>query len=339
MDRTRQLSLICALAYGLVAATAGTAAAADAQGDPGLAREIDQIRELSSEVSKAVRRVQAENLQLRSTLGREAQRLTANDVTAATLRLARLDAETARLYVTTLDDRIAQREAALSLLDADIEQRAAGPRACRRARATQDAEPELQQPRELHAIGVDLLEGLRKLRKAESERSALTEEWLALLHSRAELRVIGDSAAFDQDPRAVALQAIVARLSRDALRLDNEAGAARPKGAPDPARQRLLRLQAGDAVIRSSVRIADLDLLRMQDQLDFYDDLVGDPAIPVPILHDVLVELDRHRAELGARLAALDRDRLTLEGQRELIQARAAGSAMLTPCHRAWRRI
>ena len=321
--RIRQISLLCALAYGLVSAVAGTAA--DAQGDPGLAREIEQTRELSSEVSKAVRRVQAENLKLRSTLRRGAQKLTGGDITATTLRLARLDADTARLYFTTLDNRIAQREAALSLLGADIEQRAAALQGTPAdPPAPQAAAAELQELRALHAFGSDLLEGLRKLRKAEFERSALTEEWLALLRSRAELRVIRESEGFDRDPRAVALQAIVGRLGRDALRLDNEAGGARPQVAPDPARQGLLRLEAGNAVIRSSVRLADLALLRFEDQLDFYDDLVDDPSIPVPILEDALVELAHHRGELEARLAALDEDRVALEGQRELIRAHAA---------------
>ena len=132
---------------------------------------------------------------------------------------------------------------------------------------------------------------------------------------------------FDQDPRVVAIRAIISRLARDAVRLDNEAGAARPKAAPDPARKGLLQLQAGDAIIRSSVRVGDLELIGLANQLDFYGDLIGDDSIPVPILDEARAELDDQRARLEERLAALDGDRLTLAGQRELIRAQAADSA------------
>jgi hypothetical protein len=116
-------------------------------------------------------------------------------------------------------------------------------------------------------------------------------------------------------------------LARDALRFHNEAGSARPKSAPDPARKFLLQLQAGDAIIRSSVRVGDLELLRVANQLDFDADLVGDDSIPVPILREARVDLDGRRALLENRLAALSDDRLTLEGQRELVRAQAADSA------------
>ena len=101
----------------------------------------------------------------------------------------------------------------------------------------------------------------------------------------------------------------------------------RPKSQPDPARESLLQLQSGDAIIRSSVRVGDLELIRLADQLDFYGDLVGDDSIPVPILYEAQEELDDQRARLESRLAALSGDRLTLEGQRELVRAQAAESA------------
>jgi hypothetical protein len=112
----------CALAFGLVLAFAAAAAAAD---PTGLEREIRETREIAAEVSRAVHRVQTENLKLRSTLGSEVQNLNVEDVTAATLRLGRLDADTARLYVTTLENRIANAEAALRLLEEEFERRAA----------------------------------------------------------------------------------------------------------------------------------------------------------------------------------------------------------------------
>ena len=284
MARRSPQSLRCALALGLVFAFAAAAAADDRTG---LQREIRETQEIAAEMSKAVRRVQAENLKLRRTLGDEAQNLTAEDITATTLRLGRLDADTARLHVTTLENRIAQRRRRCAC---SRKTSIGGPRTCRARRRTRSRRwalrAELQQLRELHAVSIDLIDGLRKLQSAEAESLALAEERLALLRSRAELRTIPETGRFDQDPRVVAIRAIISRLARDAVRLDNEAGAARPKSAPDPARKRLLQLQAGDAIIRSSVRVADLELIRTANQLDFYGDLISDESIPVAILRD-----------------------------------------------------
>jgi hypothetical protein len=229
--------------------------------------------------------------------------------------------------VTTLDNRIAQRESTLRLLEEDINRRATDLHdAPASTLDTLGAKAELQQLEQVRAGSGALLEGLRKLRSAEAERLALAEERLALLRSRAELRTIYEHGGFDKDPRVVAIRAIISRLARDAVRLDNEAGAARPRSAPDPARKGLLQLQAGDAIIRSSVRVGDLELLRLADQLDSYGDLIGDDSIPVPILDEARGDLDNQRARLDERLAALDGDRLTLAGQRELIRAQAADS-------------
>jgi small-conductance mechanosensitive channel len=324
----------CALALGLVLALAAASAADDHNR---LQRDIRETQEIAAEVSRAVRRVQAENLKLRKTLGTEARNLTADDITVTTLRLARLDADTARLHVTTLENRIAQREGTLRLLEEDINRRVEDlESAPETALETLAVRAQLQQSRELHAVSIDLLAGFRKLHEAEAERLALAEERLALLRSRAELRRIPETGRFDQDPRIVAIRTIISRLARDAVRLDNEAGAARPKAAPDPARQGLLQLEAGDAIIRSSVRVADLQLIRAGNQLDFYEDLIGDESIPLGILREARVELGEQRMQLERRLAALNGDRLTLEGQRELILAQAtapaeAGAAHLGP--------
>jgi moderate conductance mechanosensitive channel len=316
----------CALALGLVLAFASALAAAD---PTGLEREIRETREIAAEVSRAVHRVETENLKLLETLGSEVQNLTAEDVTATMLRLGRLDADTARLYVTTLENRIANGETALRLLEEDFERRGADLEgAPADTLETLGAQAELQQLWEMRTVRIDLIDALRNLRNAESERLALADEHLALLSSRADLRTIHQDGRFDQDPRVVAIRAIISRLSHVALRLDNEAGSSRPKtAAADPARKRLLQLQSGDAIIRSSVRVADLELVGTENQLDFYEELIGDDAIPIPILQQARAKLDDDAAQLKSRLAALHGDRLTLEGQRELIRAQAADSA------------
>ena len=315
--------LRCALALGLVLPFASASAAAD---PAGLEREIRETREIAAEVSRAVHRVQTENLKLRRTLGTEVQNLTAEDVTATTLRLGRLDADTARLYVTTLENRIANGEAALRLLEEDFERRAADLQgAPETALETLGAQAELQQLREMRTVHIDLIDGLRNLRNAESERLALADEQLALLRSRAELRTIHQ--AWKHSIRIPGWS----RFGRPSLACrttpcGSTTSPAQPgrNRQPDPARKSLLQLQSGDAIIRSSVRVGDLELIRLADQLDFYGDLVGDDSIPVAILDEAREELDDQRARLEDRLAALSGDRLTLEGQRELVRAQAA---------------
>ena len=286
----RRAALRCALALGLVLAFGAGSAAAERTG---LQREIRETREFVAEIAEAVRRVQAENLKDQRTLGSEVRNLTAEDVTVTTLRLGRLDADTARLHVTTLENRIAQREATLRLLEDDINRRAAGMQGTPATTLeTLGAQAELQQLRELRGVSIELVDGLRDLRRAEAERLALTEERLAVLRSRAELRTIHEHGAFERDPKVVALRATISRLARDALRLDNEAGVTRPKSAVDPARNGLLQLQAGDAIIRSSVRVRDLELIGLANQLDFYGELVDDDSIPAAILDQARSELD-----------------------------------------------
>ncbi len=190
--------LRCALALGLVCTFVAGSTAFERTG---LEREIRGTQEVAADVANAVRRVQLENLKLLITLRKKVRELTAEDVTVTTLRLSRLDADTALLHVTTLDTRIAQREAELRLLEEDINGRAAELQgAPATAPETRNAQAELRQLRTLHAANVDLMEGFRKLRSAEAEGLALAGERLALLRSRAELGTIHEHGGFDQDP-------------------------------------------------------------------------------------------------------------------------------------------
>ena len=323
--RGRACAWLFQLALGLAAGLcAATSFGADPPGTKAVQRQIEDTRAIDAEVSSAVRRVQAENLGLRRTLVSEVRTLTVDEVTAAALRLARLDADTARLHVTTLAARIAQREASTSLLDQDIDRRASSLQvAPATTLKTLGAKAGLDQLRELRAANVDLIDGMRDLRSAESEHLALADERLALLRSRARLAAIRANDGLDQDPKAVAIEAVISRLGREAIQLYNEVGSTRPKASTDPARKAFLQLEAGDAIIRGSVRVGDLDLIRIGNQLTFFDELVQDDSIPIAILEEARAELDADQGRLRDRLAALQADRLTLDGQRELVGAQA----------------
>ncbi len=165
----------------------------------------------------------------------------------------------------------------MSLLEQDIDRRTSDLQgAPPSALKTLGARAELQQLRELRAVNVDLIDGMRDLQSAEAEHLALAEERLALLRSRAELRTIRDNDGLDRDPRAVAIGAVITRLGREAIQLYNEAGVTRPKAKADPAHKAFLQLAAGDAIIRSSVRVADLDLIRVDNQLNSFAGLIED---------------------------------------------------------------
>ena len=154
-------------------------------------------------------------------------------------------------------------EAALRLLEEDFERRAAdlegAPAA---ALETLGAQAELQQLWEMRTVRIDLIDGLRNLRDAELERLALADERLALLSSRADLRTIHQDGGFRSGSQG-------GRDSGDHLSPIARRPAARQRGRqrpgrnrqPDPARKSLLQLQSGDAIIRSSVRVGDLELI------------------------------------------------------------------------------
>ncbi len=86
----RACVLLRQLAIGLsVCLPAVTSFGAEQPGARAVQREIEETRAIGAEVSVAVRRLRAENPRLQRTLGIEVQSLTAEDVTASVLRLAR----------------------------------------------------------------------------------------------------------------------------------------------------------------------------------------------------------------------------------------------------------
>jgi small-conductance mechanosensitive channel len=314
----------------LVLIAAETSFGAEPSSVTALQREIEDTRDIAAEVLKAVPRVEQENAELGATLSAAARDLSAADISAPMLQAAGLDVDAVRSHLRTLDNRIEQREAALGLLDQEIEQYTSSVRQMpTQALVTLAAEAEHHEQRELRAIVIELIEGLRRLRDAEAEHLALVEERLALLQSRIELRAIRDNSGFDQDPRIVALRAIVSRLTRDSTRLANQAAAIPPSSTADRIRRRLLELQADDAIARGTLRLADLDLLRIQSHIDFLDDLVDDLSIPVRVLRAGRLELDNLQAQLDDRLMAFDEERRAVAGWRKRIVAQEVESSAL----------
>lgn len=269
-------------ALGLLAALLmATSPRADPARIEALQQEIDETREIAAEVASAAPRVQRENAEFRAALSAEARTLTEADISAPMLRLAGLDVGAARSHLATLNNGIEQRRAALGLLDEEIARAAATLRAMPAdALATLAAKAEQQKLEESQALGFEVIADLRLLRNAEAERLALAEERLALLQSRVELGAVRDQSGFAKDPRALAMRAVISRLTRDSTQLANQAAAIVPISTDERTRKRLLELQADDASARGTLRLADLDLLRTQSQIDFLGDLGGDLSIP-----------------------------------------------------------
>lgn len=283
-----------------------------------LPRVVDDTRDVAAEVTKAVQRVERKNATRRDSLSAEARHSGAADISAPMLRAAGLEVDAARSQVRTTADRIERRETEIDLLDQQLERQAATQRAD--AEEAPAAEVEQQGPLgELRAVSAELLEALQRLADAEAEQLVLAEERLALLQSRVELGAIRDLGAFEEDPRVTALRAIVSRQTRDGTRLANEAAAIEPESVASSEQKQLLALQAHDAVARATQRLIDLDLLSIQGQIGFLDELAGNRAVPVRVLRDGRSELDVLRGRLEAQLQELTEERLALTDQRKLI--------------------
>ena len=309
---------------------AGASFGADQLGVAKLQREINDTQDIAAEVAKAIGRVQQENTALGASLSTAARNLTAADISAPMLQAAGLDVDAVRSHLRTLDNRIEQRAEALGLLDQEINQYTSTIRQTPASTlAMLAAEAEHQEQRQLRAIISELIEDLHRLRAAEAEHLALAEERLALLQSRVELRAISDNGGFDQDPLVVALRAIVSRLTRDSTRLANEAAAISPSSPADRMRRRILELQADDAIARGTLRLADLDLLRIQSQIDFLEGLVDDLSIPVRVLREGRFELDALQAQLDDRLSEFDEEERVVASRRERIATQTAEASEL----------
>ncbi len=93
--------------------------------------------------------------------------------------------------------------------------------------------------------------------------------------------------------------------------------------------KQLLELQADDAIARATQRLIDLDLLSIQSQIGFLDELAGNRAVPVRVLRDGRSELGVLRSRLETQLQELTDERLALSDQRKLIDGQGGEASDL----------
>ena len=84
------------------------------------------------------------------------------------------------------------------------------------------------------------------------------------------------------DPRKELIQGVIVSLIRDSARMANQATEVTGRDPWRSSMMRLLELESDDAMMRANLRQVDLQLLRLEGQLDVYATLLEDRAMPTP---------------------------------------------------------
>ena len=318
--RTRLLSVLsfCLLCTSI----SGTrpALGQDATGAVALQQQIATLQQLRVELEHGHQRVRQGIGALRDRLNREDRKLTTEQVSAPLLRSARLATETGLSRLSALDSRIDYRNRQLRNLDQQISLRDSEIDTLNKETSVPtDATRELQDLRHLRTATAELLATLEALRQSARTRLRLTRERLNLLQSRVQLSHLDGDVSADDSPRIRLLDRVIATLIRDNIRLANDAAGIPADSPGNIARRQLLELQADDAVVRISLRQADLDLLRHRRRLELLNSLPDDHSIPLRILEDADAELDQVRQQLQTGLARLAREDALIDTQSKLL--------------------
>ncbi len=328
--KLRRLALVVILfAVGMLSVIPGSQAQSSLES---IQEQVGSTRELINELEKAVQRVETDNAQLQSRLDKEDEELTSATVRPEMLQTARFDMDTSRSRLETVDNRLAQRVGALNELDSELSTME-GKLA---ALSTEDlatfvGEVELDLKRDLRGESATFLQTLRDYRDAVQQNLSLTRERLDLLRSRISLAAIENTQDLESDPRVAGLRTIVDRLVRDSIRLGNEAAAIEPTGQADLERKRILELESDEALMRSTARLADLDVLRASHRMTGFREVLDDPSMPLRLLQEIREDIGRIESLLATRLASAEQEKSALSERRRVIrQQDIGGSAALT---------
>ena len=316
------------------------AAPLSAQEDTGIARlgkAIDAQEALNADLRQATPRTQREAEQEAAQLDENERDLEAAGITMATLRQARLDAETRRTALSGVQDRARFFTDEVRTLDRDIGALAQQPPPQADSLEAYAAKVRLEKMQELRDRTQETVDLYRQSAAAIADRLESLEQRLALLQARVRLGTVDEAAELDADPRARALRNFVVRTGRESVRLANDASAVKPTTDGDRLRQRQLELRADEAFLRSSLRAADLDLLGVEKQLAYLQTIAAseEGVLPQRLAVEGQAAIDQVHDRLNVRTAAIAALRRSLDDQRSLLPRRTAATASIISDMRA----
>jgi small-conductance mechanosensitive channel len=149
---------------------------------------------------------------------------------------------------------------------------------------------------ELAALDLIYTEALDVL----AAQAVIAEDRLELAQSRIQVADFDNAADVAQDAKTQLVAGLIDRLLDQGLRLRLEATQMEPSTETGPARAIQLEYSGELALIRSNLRLIDLELFRLDARRASVAAIGDDPDMPVHALHEARRELDGLLSRLGA---------------------------------------
>ncbi|AUB80521.1 mechanosensitive ion channel domain-containing protein [Candidatus Thiodictyon syntrophicum] len=328
------LLLVLALASGLT-----LAAGAPIPPLTDIRDETARLQEVGTELEAAVARRLLDAQRLEERLALDEVRLRARDVRPDLLRAARLELETARMRIDTLNEQTAHQRLALTQLEEGIVALAETP--------DPDPDTDLARPRRLAALRLlreqadtirSLGDSMGRLGAAIGRLLTLDEQRLRLLQARVRLESIDDlagpgagSLALGADAQVKAQERAVTDALRAASRLSDEAAAVSGDDLDAIARRAALDARLQEVAVRGNLAQNDLELIGIRQRLDALAVLREDPSMPAGLLAGAADQVRALRTRLRGYQGTLQVQRQVLATRRTLAAGQAAPDGTAAP--------
>lgn len=174
----------------------------------------------------------------------------------------------------------------------------------------------------------ELVQHLEETLALYREIARVRTERLDLIRSRLNLASLDETVGFDRDPRIQLATRLVDQLLDRGLSLRQQAAEIDPLDRAAAAEKAELELGGEALIVRSNLRLLDLEQFRIEARAELVRAAVSDTDMPLRVLQDAGAELDSLERRLGrvrqdvtdeaARLASLDAAlarRLASEGE------------------------
>jgi len=301
--------------------------------------ETARLLEVGAELEAAVARRRLDAQRLEEQLALEEVQLRARDVRPDLLRAARLELETTRMRIDTLNEQTAHQRLALTQLEQGIVTLAETP--------DPDPDPDLVRPRRLAALALlreqadairSLGDTMGRLGAAIGRLLTLGEQRLRLLQARVRLESIDDlagpgagSLALGADAQVKAQERAVTDALRAASRLSDEAAAVTGDDPDAIARRAALDARLQEVAVRGNLAQNDLELIGIRQRLDALAVLREDPSMPAGLLAGTADQIRGLRTRLRGYQGALQVQRQVLATRRILAMGQAAPDGTPAP--------
>ena len=320
---------------------AGLAAAAGAW-IPALTDISDEnarLLQVSRDLEAAVARRTQDAQRLEARLAVEERELRARDIHPDMLRAARLELETTRQRVETLDGQMVHQRGALARLEQGIVALAEAPDPSpdtdlvqlRRAAALRLLREQADTIRSLGDNLARLGTAVRRLRVLDEQRLRLLQARVRLDSIDALASPLGGGVVLGADPEVKAREREVTDLLRAAGHLADEAGAVVGEDPGAVARRETLEARLQDLSVRGNLAQNALELLGLRQRLDGLSALREDPSMPVSLLTAAADELQQVKAQLRDDLLGLQHQQALLATRRNLTADKGGAGISVTP--------